>query len=73
MIDHIAKYLTCSLLVFHISTSIYKYFCNIPYCSKVWCQIICLKEITTFIQQGCINLIKSDSKGIFVTKDFYFM
>ncbi len=29
--------------------------------------------MNTFIQQERINLIKSDSKGIFnVTKDFYF-
>jgi len=33
-----------------------------------------LKEInSTFIQQECITLIKSDSKnGYFVRKDFYF-
>ncbi len=31
------------------------------------------KESDTFIQQGCITLIKSDSKDIYnVTKDFYF-
>ncbi len=29
-----------------------------------------LKEITTFIQQGCIKKIKRDSKGIY--NDFYF-
>ncbi len=30
------------------------------------------KEINTFIQQGCIKLIKSDNKNINnVTKDFY--
>ncbi len=32
-----------------------------------------LKEINTFIDQGCIKLIKSDSKDIHnVTNDFYF-
>ncbi|XDV46539.1 hypothetical protein PO909_014421, partial [Leuciscus waleckii] len=34
--------------------------------------IVCLffKEMNTFIQQGCIKLIKSDSKDIYnVTKD----
>ncbi len=31
------------------------------------------KEINTFILQGCIKLIKSDSKDIhYVTKDVYF-
>jgi len=34
---------------------------------------IFLKEINTFIQQGCIQFIKSDSKEMYnVTKDFYF-
>jgi len=32
-----------------------------------------MKEINTFIQEGCIQLIKSDSKDIYnVTKAFYF-
>ncbi len=32
-----------------------------------------MKEINTFIQQGCIKLIKSESKDIYiVAKDFYF-
>jgi len=31
-----------------------------------------LKEINYFIQQGCIKLIKSDSKDNYVTKYFYF-
>ncbi len=32
-----------------------------------------LEEINDFIQQGCIKLIKSDSKDIYnVTKDCYF-
>ncbi len=31
------------------------------------------KEINTFIQQRCINLIKSDSKDIYcITKEFYY-
>ncbi len=35
---------------------------------------IFFKDINTFIQQGCIKLIKSDSKDIYnVTKDFYFL
>ncbi len=34
---------------------------------------IILKEMSTFIHQGCIKLIKSDSKDVYnVTKDFYF-
>ena len=55
-------------------------FCNIiHYRSKVWGQEECLllffwkqiKEINTFIQQGCIKSIKSDSKDIYnVTKDY---
>ncbi len=33
---------------------------------------IFLKEINTFIKQGCIKLIKSDSKNIYdVAKDFH--
>ncbi len=32
-----------------------------------------LKEINTFIHQGCIKLIKSENKDInYVTNDFYF-
>ncbi len=31
------------------------------YCSKYWV----FEEITTFIQQGCIRLIKSDSKDVY--------
>ncbi len=32
-----------------------------------------LKEMNTFIQPGCIKLIKSDSEDIYnITKDFYF-
>ncbi len=30
--------------------------------------LIFLREINTFIQQGCIKLIKSDSKDIYVIK-----
>ncbi len=34
---------------------------------------VCLKEIDTFIQQGCIKLIKSEGIDIYnVTVDFYF-
>ncbi len=28
--------------------------------------------MNTFIQQGCVKLIKSDSKDILLEKDFYF-
>ncbi len=31
-----------------------------------------VKEISYFIHQGCIKLLKSDSKDIYVTKDLYF-
>ncbi len=34
--------------------------------------IIIFKEINTSIQQEHIKLIKSDSKDIYVTKDFHF-
>ncbi len=35
--------------------------------------LLLVKEINTFIQKGHIQLIKSDSKGIYnVKKDFYF-
>ncbi len=45
---------------------------HIQYSSKVWGQSF-LREINTFIQQGCIKLIKNDSKEIYnVTKYFYF-
>jgi len=38
------------------------------------CVCVCvLKEIHTFIQEGCFNLIISDSEYMYnVTKDFYF-
>ena len=35
-------------------------------------KMMVFKEINTFIQQRCIQLIQSDSKDIFVTKDLYF-
>ncbi len=35
---------------------------------KCW---VC-KEINTFIQEGCIKLIKSDSEGIYKVTDFCF-
>ncbi len=34
-------------------------------------KMFCLKEMNTLIQQGCINLTKSDSKDN-VTYDLYF-
>ncbi len=36
------------------------------------CEILKKKEINTFILQRHINLMKSDSKDMYVTKDFYF-
>ncbi len=41
------------------------------YCSKVWAQFFLLKEINTFIQQGCITLIKSDSKTFIKCYNIY--
>ncbi len=55
-------------------TNIYIYMCicscsNIHYCSKVWGHYIffLLKEMNTFIQQGCIKLIISNSQ---MSKDY---
>ncbi len=36
--------------------------CDMYHCSKVWGQWVFVFEIYTFIKQGCIKLIKSDSK-----------
>ncbi len=45
----------------------------IKYIHKFGVSKIFFKEIYMFIQQGCIELIKSDSKDIYkVTKDLYF-
>ncbi len=41
------------------------------YHSKVWNQnlvFVCFKEIITFIQQGCIQLIKSERKDLFYNR-----
>ncbi len=40
--------------------------------STLPCSKIVFKEINNFIQQGCTELIKSDSKDFYIKKDFYF-
>ncbi len=48
-----------------------KYTCCIYlHCSKVW-EIMFLKEMNTFIQQGCIKLIKRDSKDIHIVIQYF--
>ncbi len=56
-------------------------FAFIHYLSKVWVSELKThsrniemkyKEMKDFFQQGCIKLIKSGSKDIYVIKDFYF-
>ncbi len=46
---------------------------KLRYFSKFWgLWDLKKKEINTFILQRHINLMKSDSKDMYVTKDFYF-
>ncbi len=41
--------------------------------SKFPCSVSVFIEIDTFMQQGCVKLVKSESKDVYkVSKDFYF-